>query len=1723
MANKLKQLRAQRDLWHDRLIELEGFARRASAEEAAVDMFKIRYSDLDNIKQEFTHQHNLLLSTLAVTENPDFETEKAVVTSFDNSYYTIKSIYHSLLKNETQVSQTSARQPNVRLPKIDVPKFDGNFNDWPTFINLFRSLVHNNITLTNSEKFQFLLMSLSKNPLSIIKSIPLTDENYPVAYNALTARYQNTRILANSYWKQIIHAPKLKSKSSTDLRDLLDRFSENLEALKILKLPVEHWDFVMFNILVSKLDEATVTRFELECSSTNIPSYVDLVNFLQKQCTAYETVSLTLNGGIDKSKPANFNKTKPSVSHKPNSSCFVNAIQQPSTKCILCNSYHPLYKCSLFLEKVPFDRYNFAKQNNLCLNCLNSSHHSAACHSKFSCRTCQAKHHTLLHFVGNTPDAPSSSIAPPPIASSVTSPSTSTAITNSTPTSHVSSLTNILPQNSTVLLSTAVIEICDVYGHFHKVRALLDSASQASFITERCANRLGLPRSRSSLSIHGLGEMSSQALGYVTSTIRPVNKFSPQLPVDALILPKICGTMPPQCIPNRNFSKLSNIKLADPKFNVPCDVDLLLGADIFPLILTPGHLMGNESQPTAINTIFGWILMGKISCSSQNFLNSFHSALDYSLDQSIKKFWELEEVPDLKASSSDLLCEKSFVENHSRDQSGRYIVALPFKDTEPSFSDSRSIALRRFFALENRLLRDPSLHMFYSEFMKDYLDSGHMAEIPTSHLSSEPNYYIPHHSIFKPDSTTTKLRVVFDASCKSSDGISLNETLLVGPKLQKDITSILLNFRLHQFVFTADIKQMYRQILIHRRHWDYQRILWRFAPTDPIKDFWLKTVTYGITSAPFLALRTLIQLANDEAERFPHASKVLFSDIYVDDLVTGSDSLEAALHLQKELISLLANGGFLLRKWTSNNPLLVESIPLDCRYEQDISFDDSNSVGLKILGLKWIPLADQFSYSVEPLERSCTKRTILSELARIFDPIGFLAPVSFFAKYLIQHLWALGLQWDQSPPSDILKCWNQYKRELHHLSSLRIPRCIKPLQVKSCDLHGFCDSSEKGYAAVIYLRFTNGDDNITVSFVCAKSKVAPLKRISLPRLELCAAVLLSNLIEFLLKTYSGKLQFHNIFAWSDSSIVLSWVKSSPHRWKTFVSNRVSHIQERLAPTAWHHVRSLENPADCASRGLMPKELVDHPLWWAGPSWLKHSSDLWPVSEVDERTSLVLDEERKLTFATTIIDNETFFNLLEKYSSLSKIKRIIAYCLRFCHNLKNPNDKKSGIIDIFDLQQALVVLIKYSQYKTFQNDIDKLFKNKQTSKFLRKLNPFLDEGGILRVGGRLVNSTLSLDQKHPILLSRNCRLTTLIIEETHREHCHPGVQTLQYLLSQNYWILSPKRAIRSVVSNCYRCFRHNPKPLEPFMGNLPTSRVSQLKPFSCVGVDFGGPFTITLGKYRGAKTHKAYICLFVCFSTKALHLELVSDLSSDAFLAAFRRFIARRGRCSYIFSDCGTNFTAASKYIADLMKTAVETEKISWSFNPPSAPHFGGLWEAGIKSVKSHLFRTIGQQILTFEEFSTLLTQIEALLNSRPICSVSSDPNDLRALTPGHFLTLEPLTVLPDKDLTHLKLNTLSRWQLLQRLHQDFWNRWHQEYLHTLIQRNKWNKHNSLTVPGTLVLIKEDTVSPLNWRLGRIVKLHPGKDGIFRVATIRVGKGITQRPLVKLCPLPNQEQ
>ncbi|XP_072943519.1 uncharacterized protein [Epargyreus clarus] len=830
-----------------------------------------------------------------------------------------------------------------------------------------------------------------------------------------------------------------------------------------------------------------------------------------------------------------------------------------------------------------------------------------------------------------------------------------------------------------VLLATALVEATSRNGVGYKVRALLDQGSQSSFVTESTAQYLGLNKTLIKGKITGLGgdkQIISKAM--ITIEIKSLINSDVRIPVKAYVLKNITSLLPTRKVEKLDWPELKELVLADPQFDVPNHIDLLLGAETYSQILQEGMKKGPFGNLIAQATSFGWILSGMVNPSNDPIsqIQVMHCCTESN--DMLKRFWELEsdqrQPKETMFTDNEKRCEQYFKETTQRDEDGRYIVRLPFRNGTPEVTASREIAEKRLKLLENRLNKNKTMKATYQEVIEEYLHLDHMEVVPKNEIDNDKSIYLPHHAVVKNDRQTTKVRIVYDASCKGKNNLSLNDQLLVGPKLQPELRCIVMQWRISPICMSADIAKMYRQIKVNQRDADCQRILWRENDKEEIKSYRLTRVTFGTASAPYLAVKALQQVAHDHGVNYPSAAENILKHFYVDDLMTGVNSVEEGKTVYKEM------------------------------------------------------------------------------------------------------------------------------------------------------------------------------------------------------------------------------------------------------------------------------------------------------------------------------------------------NE------------------------------------------------------------------------------------------------------------------------LIIYDAHKQTLHGGLQlTLAYILSK-YWILGGKQLIKSHNRQCVTCVKNSAVTRNPLMGQMPAARVTPTRPFSHSGVDYAGPIQIRTTKGRGHKSHKGYICLFICMATRAIHLEVVTDLTTEGFLQAFKRFVARRGNCSQLWSDNGTNFVGAAtelqkrsfdeyRRMHQEVAEALAINHCEWHFIPPHSPNFGGLWEAGVKSVKYHLKRVVGNSTLTYEEMATVLAQIEACLNSRPMLALNDQPDDFTVLTPGHFLIGEPPVAAPDYDFEKSNVSSLRRWQHTQRMLQTFWRQWSQEYLTKFLHRYKWTDRQSQPSLGDVVVIKEDHLPPCRWLYGLITATHPGEDKVVRVVSLKTKTGILKRPVSKLCFLP----
>ncbi|GFS54632.1 uncharacterized protein TNCV_2749251 [Trichonephila clavipes] len=550
-----------------------------------------------------------------------------------------------------------------------------------------------------------------------------------------------------------------------------------------------------------------------------------------------------------------------------------------------------------------------------------------------------------------------------------------------------------------------------------------------------------------------------------------------------LVVDKITNLTP---VKNLNVKGLipENINLADDSFYVPGPIDCLLGAEIFYELLRSGQIRSENSNLIFQNTVFGFVASGSNSFADTEA--RVHCGLiKGDLNQTLKMFWELENVEVERTKNEEaIFCEDHFLKTHSRDEEGRYVV----KNEPNCLGESRDIALKRLNALWTRLIRDPQYLKLYRDFIHEYDQLGHMKEVVAEHDNSEVAYYMPHHGVLRPEKSTTKLRVVFNATNPTSNGLSLNSIQYNGGLVQNDLFTIMIKFREHPYAFTADVKIMYRMILIHESQQPLLRILWKESPEDPVKTFEMKTVTYGTVSA---ATSTLLQLSRDEEKNFPLAAPVLRENFYMVDVLCGAASLMEAKVLKNQLSGILKKGGMELHKWGSNHPEMASNILGDYEFE--------NPIETKTLGVSWKSQEDCFIFKIAvELKDSYTKRCVLSTIARLFDPLGLLGPVVARAKIFMQSLWSLKIDWINELPSERAKEWHRILEDFNSVRSICIGRCIVHPQATRVELHGFADASEKCYEAVIYCRSQSPDGATTVKLVTSKSRVAPVKSVTMP-------------------------------------------------------------------------------------------------------------------------------------------------------------------------------------------------------------------------------------------------------------------------------------------------------------------------------------------------------------------------------------------------------------------------------------------------------------------------------------------------------------------------------------------------------------------------------------------------------------------------------------------------
>ena len=1353
---------------------------------------------------------------------------------------------------------------------------------------------------------------------------------------------------------------------------------------------------------------------EIKKDSDLYPSFKDFVNFLK--LIASEACDPIYGSENSRS----YNKAK-SVSCST-----ITSFQSPYHQkkqvykpCVVCGQEHRLFYCESFKKMPPKARLDIAVKNKLCFNCLLAGHGSRECRKVSVCSVpgCGRKHTKFIHVESDNPE--SSEI--------VINTDAKQMVSDNAVNSHANVSANTV--YSCVYLPIVQVIVNDQYV----VYALLDTGSTNTFISANLAEKLNLDGTRIHYRMNTLENSSDVDSRLVSFSLKSICDDQRLLVNKAIVISNIPAKYPNLHVDQKKYPHLAELPI--PQFREGLQVDVLIGMDnghaLMPLEVRSDST--GKNKPYAVRTMFGWSLNGPGQGSTNEIASHF-----VSLEKQVHQLWELETVDDdlLSYSQEDILV-LTLWKDEVEHKDGHYVLPIPWKSDEPCFPNNKWMANMRLRNLIRKLYKEGNYEA-YDEKVQIMLNKGYAEPVLPSHMPPKigAEWYIPHHAVV----SSEKVRLVFDCAAKQS-GISLNNQCHQGPDLNNKLFHVLLRFRQYQYAVMADIESMYLQVRIPEKDRNFLRFLW-MDEQGSVRIYRMTSHLFGgvwCASSSTFALRKTA----DDVTTSPLVKDTIYRSFYVDDMLKSVRTVEEANQVITETREVLQHGGFNLTKFVVNNPKLIEQIDIGNRAKE--AKEISTNIQSKALGIKWDVTDDSFYYVDKHdglSESHVTRRIMLSRLASVYDPLGLVLPVLIRGKIFFQEATRLHSSWDNKVPTSLANEWNNWLTSMNTIQDIRFPRCLIPATFDDgvAELHHFCDASSQCYGACTYIRTVNHHGLVEVTLVASKARLAPLKKTTVPRLELSSAALAIKL-ESVIRRELDVALLPSTF-WTDSKITLAYIQNESRRFKVFVANRISVIRQNSDPSQWKHICGKENPADILSRGCEPTKLPN--CWLRGPSFLRQHKDSWPIPS--DGTSVNLEDDfeviQKHSYVTSTNENEDVIHPLEKlvnhFSSYYKLKKAVCWLLRWKSFLRYQQSPNGKFITVPELQQAECLLVKYVQSKYYHKELKSVQVGQVIAKssVLFQLSPIIKDD-VLVVGGRMKHAFIGQSSKHPAILPYDHRLSSLIIQDIHGA-VHLGNEWILSLLRNKFWIVKARSLIKRVRRNCFTCKKLYGKPMNQKMAHLPPERtISQNPPFSYVGIDLFGPFLVKVGRSQV----KRYGCIFTCFSIRAIHIEVLHSLETDTFINGFVRFSARRGYPIKVWSDNGTNLVGAQKELSrslhqiDYAKvvSVARRHDVEWVFNPPSASHYGGIWERMIRTIRRILMSLITPHTrLTDDVLNTLFCEVENIVNSRPITKCSDDVSDGAPLTPNHLLMLKDNASF-SWCLNDSGNNYQRRWRLVQNL------------------------------------------------------------------------------------------
>ena len=1091
----------------------------------------------------------------------------------------------------------------------------------------------------------------------------------------------------------------------------------------------------------------------------------------------------------------------------------------------------------------------------------------------------------------------------------------------------------------------------------------------------------------------------------------------------------------------------------------------------------------------------------------------------------------------------------------------QFQVSIPWKNDGPSLTSNRFQVICRQRRCEQNLVDSGVPLEEVQKIIDGYLEKGYIRKLQKEEVCDLDAFYLPWFPVIDRSRDSTPVRLVFDAAAKDRTGKSLNSEIELTPNRLQDLFKIWMRLRKYQWVVTSDVSEMFLKCILDPKDRRYHRFTFNGEDYE-----WMVTL-FGNLSSPNGSQKVLDLNCELHGKDKPEAVESVRHSCYMDDVADTREEEEKAWQLVKELILLLPLCGMPVRKFYTNSPLVLSRIDPELLAKQ-ITFNETNDViyeNGKVLGMqydateedclvfvsKFQDMDDFISWKnrgsetkVKPNE--WTKRLILRAAASIFDPLGLISPFTVRAKVLLQKIWGLKIDWDQPLPEEIVKKWLDWLNGVFEIPKIKISRWTGFTSKSQLQIHIFSDASEEGFCVTIYSRVKTGTE-VKNTLLAAKSRVTPLKTESISRLELVACVLGVRMWSAIRQTYPTTPE--NTFFWTDSEVCLHWINVPAKSFKAFVAHRVGEIQSATEPLQWRHVPGSENPADVGTRPITVAELSSKSLWWKGPEFLAKKPSGWPKGKVPREIN-TNELKQEVFLSETRFADETFgrihprkFRVGTVYNGLRACVRRWATVFRAVENFKRTNKYGNGVFHPDEISRAETFLIQESQKEFYQKEIKEMTRCRTTLanckdpvSDIRQFNPFIDEKGTVRSNSRLskFKDIYGFEKTHPIILHRKSDVARLLVEEAHLEQEHTiGITAMKAKVCEKYTILGLGTLCNQVQSNCYRCKMQKGVRLVQQMAPLPITKLEEkIKAFENTGMDFAGPFEVKVARRMARK--KVYILVITCLGTRAVHLETTSGMTTNDTIAAISRFCDIRGTPKTIVTDNQTSFHKADKdlheWISSLDWKQIEEETglgfkpqsygITWLFNPPYSPHFGGVFETVVKATKRALNATVKKADLTEDEFRTFVYSVMSRLNDRPIAMVGQESKDLSPLTPNCFLMSHlGYTLLPPNNVDSRNISPKERWKYMLEIRNHFWKRFSEEIVPLLRTRHKWS-HEKDNLEVDDVVLEFSNNSPRHaWKMLRVSQIFPSEDGLVRKVEVTNSAGQTYiRPIANLIPI-----